>query len=635
MRNQKVNMKKYLMGLGALVFGGAFWACSDFDKTSGTDEQSEGIVALADKKFSGKAQKGPLVKGSTVVLRVTSAEGKLEPTGREFETTTTNDSGAFQFGDLDLESQYVLLSAEGYYFHEHDESYYFSKEMGDQAEELFGTLETRSECPMRLDAATNLNNRNTANINLLTHFEYKRVLKLVEEGKTFAEAKKQASIEVLGAFGVEIDATSAEDLDIFNTSEADRTLFNISLLIDDRWVWDFWKSEEEAGMDRWTYYYNNDNMDCSKLQKFIDGFANDFADDGVISDTIMRHLAVSAYSTATEKSHMEYVDEDDMREKDEADPGSYEILVVMKKRYEFSKLLFLHYMDVEACTENLWGEYRKFERPFEYYDYEHDQYVIIDSGYLLCNGFNWEVTTKEHVDSLSMKIEHGSGTMKDPRDGRVYKTVTFEYEGKNYEWMAEDLMYSEAAAKHSRRGGVDVVAAGFYSWTTAMRLSESYMSTPVKEGLIDTLHQGICPDGWHVSSTRDWEALIDYVGGVNNLLDETWRTDRQTAEAKDLYGVFSNKFDFNLVPMDKKYLELYYHTYAHEAFVEGVKTELDSLLSYNQEIGDEDEVNWLLYQIENYRINYGLDAATYEISINYGGSSPEKLYKARVRCVRN
>ena len=84
--------------------------------------------------------------------------------------------------------------------------------------------------------------------------------------------------------------------------------------------------------------------------------------------------------------------------------------------------------------------------------------------------------------------------------------------------------------------------------------------------------------------------------------------------------MFSNKFDFNLVPMDKKYLELYYHTYAHEAFVGGVKTELDSLLSYNQEIGDEDEVNWLLYQIENYRINYGLDAATYEISINYGGA---------------
>ena len=623
MRNQKGYMKKYLMGLGALVFGGAFWACSDFDKTSGTDEQSEGIVALADKKFSGKAQKGPLVKGSTVVLRETSAEGKLEPTGREFETTTTNDSGAFQFGDLDLESQYVLLSAEGYYFHEHDENYYYYQDVGERAEEVFGTLETRSECPMRLDAATNLNNRNTANINLLTHFEYKRVLKLVEEGKTFAEAKKQASMEVLGAFGVEIDAASAEDLDIFNTSEADRTLFNISLLIDDRWVWDFWKSEEEAGMDRWTYYYNNDNVDCSKLQKFIDGFANDFADDGVISDTIMRRLAVSAYGTATEKSHMEYVDEDDMREKEEADPGSYDILVVMKKRYEFSKLLFLHYMDVEACTENLWGEYRKFERPFEYYDYEHDQYVIIDSGYLLCDGFEWVVTTKEHIDSLTMVIEHENGTMTDPRDGREYKTVSFEYEGKRYEWMAEDLKYNVAPVTHTKGGKSGNREVGVYSWTEAMRLNEGYMTRYVREGLIDSLHQGICPDGWHVSNSLEWMALLRYVGGPENLLDETWRASPEVAFGKGSIGVFHNKFDFNLTPLDKKYLHAYYHTYAPNG-------------AFQPTDQDADEWNRSFFDSEYPLLDSESEFYTVEISIDWDYVSDSEVRReGAVRCVKN
>lgn len=610
------------MGLGALVFGTAFWACSDFDKTSGTDEQSEGIVALADKKFSGKAQKGPLVKGSTVVLRETSAEGKLEPTGREFETTTTNDSGAFQFGDLDLESQYVLLSAEGYYSHEHDESYYFYKEMGDQAEELFGTLETRSECPMRLDAVTNLNNRNTANINLLTHFEYKRVLKLVREGKTFAEAKRQASMEVLGAFGVEIDATSAEDLDIFNTSEADRTLFNISLLIDDRWVWDYWVSEEEAGMDRWDYYYNNDNIDCSKLQKFIDGFANDFADDGVISDTIMRHLAVSAYNTAAEKSHMEYADEKSMREKDEAEPGSYEILVVMKKKYEFSKLLFLHYMGVEACTENRWGEYRKFEKPFEYYDHETSQNIVLDSGYLLCNGFNWELTTKEHIDSLTMMIEHENGTMIDPRDGREYKTVSFEYEGKRYEWMAENLKYDVAPVTHTRGGG-SKREAGVYSWTEAMRLNESYMTKFVHEGLIDSLHQGICPDGWHVSNSLEWKALLDYVGGPENLLDETWRTSWDVALGKGLIGVFYNRFDFNLTPLDKKYLETYYHTYAPRGSFQPSDIDFND---WNRSFFDGE------YPIQDSESEF----YTIEISIDWNYVSNSEVQKRGfVRCVKN
>ena len=590
------------MGLGALVFGGAFWACSDFDKTSGTDEQSEGIVALADKKFSGKAQKGPLVKGSTVVLRETSAEGKLEPTGREFETKTINDKGEFKFGDLNLESQYVLLSAEGYYTRENDS--------------------TRSECPMRLDAVTNLNNRNTANINLLTHFEYKRVLKLVEEGKTFAEAKKQASMEVLGAFGVEIDATSAEDLDIFNTSEADRTLFNISLLIDDRWVWDFWKSEEEAGMDRWTYYYNNDNVDCSKLQKYIDGFANDFADDGMISDTIMVSLMTNAYNTARGKSHMEYADEKSMREKDKADPGSYEILVVMKKKYEFSKLLFLHYMGVEACTENRWGEYRKFEKPFEYYDYETSQNMVLDSGYLLCDGYSWEITTKEHIDSLTLMIEHENGTMTDPRDGREYKTVIFEHEGKRYEWMAEDLKYDVAPVTHTRGGG-SKREAGVYSWTEAMRLNESYMTRYVHEGLIDSLHQGICPDGWHVSNSLEWKALLDYVGGPKNLLDETWRTSWDVALGKDLVGVFYNRFDFHLTPLDKKYLEAYYHTYAPRGTFQPSDIDFND---WNRSFFDGE------YPLQDSESEF----YTIEISIDWNYVSDSEVQKrAYVRCVKN
>ena len=227
--------KNIFMGVSAL--GLALCACST--QTAGTSEESEGIVALAGKGIKGAAQKGPLVKGSDVVLRETSAEGTLEPTGREFHTTTVNDKGEFQFGELDLESQYALLSAEGYYAHEYDGE--------------------RSECPMRLDAVTNLNNRSTANVNILTHFEYKRVLKLVKEGVPFAEAKKQASREVLAAFGVDIDVSSAEDLNIFNTSEGDRTLFNISLLIDNT--------------PEWTYWVDDEKEDCPKLQNYLDGFA--------------------------------------------------------------------------------------------------------------------------------------------------------------------------------------------------------------------------------------------------------------------------------------------------------------------------------------------------------------------------
>ena len=580
--------KNIFMGVSAL--GLALCACST--QTAGTSEESEGIVALAGKGIKGAAQKGPLVKGSDVVLRETSAEGTLEPTGREFHTTTVNDKGEFQFGELDLESQYALLSAEGYYAHEYDGE--------------------RSECPMRLDAVTNLNNRSTANVNILTHFEYKRVLKLVKEGVPFAEAKKQASREVLAAFGVDIDVSSAEDLNIFNTSEGDRTLFNISLLIDNT--------------PEWTYWVDDEKEDCPKLQNYLDGFAEDFADDGELSDSIMQSIAGHAYEITRMYDRMEFIDEDDMWEKEAADPGSYDDLVVMKKEYEFSKLVLLHHLEIDACTENRWGEYTAFHKPIEVYDYQEGEQRILDSGYVLCDGYKWDIKTRGYIDSLTTMFEHENGTMIDPRDGREYKTISFEYEGKRYEWMAENLMYSVAPVTRTKGGRVDRSQPGVYSWTEAMHLNEGYMTRFVREGLIDSLHQGICPDGWHVANSEEWKTLLDYVdGNPNNLLDENWRTDRETAIAKGLTGVFYNRLDFNLVPLDEQFLEAYFHTYAPKMSFQPTSPNDDV---WNREFFMRDEYN-----------DYPLtktDFTTIEISINWNYVSDTEVQpKGFVRCVRN
>lgn len=593
MRKQGIHMKKFLVGLGALVFGGAFWACSAFDKTSGTDEQSEGIVALAGKKISGKAQKGPLVKGSEVVLRETSAEGNLEPTGREFTTKTINDKGDFEFDSLELESQYALLSAEGYYEREY-------------------TGEV-SSCPMRLNAVSNLEMRKTVNINLLTHFEFKRVLNLVKEGKTFAEAKKQAAKEVFGAFGVKIDVSSAEDLNIYNSSDGDRTLYNISRIIDEQPEWNSWRD-----------WYNADaDVDCSKLQDYIDGFADDFADDGVLADSIMQFLAGEGYSSAKEWSNMMDVDEDDIKRKDAANPDELSIRF-LKSEYDFGILVFLNYMDLELCTADLWGEYRKLARAMVF------EGELVDSGYFLCNGFYWDLTTKEHIDSLKTPIDHENGTMTDPRDGQEYKTVSFVHDGKIYEWMAEDLKYSVAPVVHSRRA-TGSRPVGIYSWTEAMRLSESYMTKLVPDDMVDSLHQGICPDGWHLANRDEWKVLLDYVGGVNNLLDESWRTSSYYAFGKDLIGVFYNKFDFNLVPMDKDLLELIYHTYGKNSY--GSTPELGDDMREWLESVDDDE---LRKAIEGSLMPKQTGVYALELSIGWAVYNREEAQReGRVRCVKN
>ena len=576
-------------------------ACSDSDDKDlvGGASGDAGVIAITNKQIAGVAQKGPLVEGSSVVLRETSAEGNLKPTGKEYYTTITGDKGEFAIDSINLECQYVLLSAEGYYTHEYGDN-------------------RLSECQMRLDAVTDLANRNTSNINLLTHFEYKRVLKLFKSGKSFAEAKKQAMEEVFAMFGVNIEVPLAEDLNIFNTTEGDRTLYNLSIFVDKRELWDPWEGELDSD-EEWEHWTNPDRVNCPNLQKFIDGIADDFADDGVLSDSIMQHLAYQAYDQVRSHNNAEFFDEEMMRAEKEMDSNTYDRVAKIKKQYDFGKFLFLNYMGVEQCTEDLWGEVRKFERPIVQYDRNLEQMATVDSGYLLCDGYSWEIKTKEQIDSLTMRIDHESGTMTDARDGKKYKTVSFVFNGKNYEWMAEDLKYE--------------ASSGLYSWTTAMQIDDKYMNQHVNEGLIDTLHQGICPDGWHVANARDWSDLVVYVGGLENLFDETWKTDRESAFAKSSVGVFHNRFDFNLEPMDKEYLRLYYHTYVHESF-SGKNTE-ELWMALYQYCNENNEM-WACDLAARYR-SFNTDVN--QILIYIGSAAwpldEPTLEEARVRCVKD
>lgn len=574
--NEKKTLTFWALALTALL-----GACSDME-TSGTSEEAEGVVAISDKKIAGVSQKGPFVKGSDVTLKETSKNGDFEPTGREFTTKTISDKGDFKFDGIDLESQYVLLSVEGRYEREH-------------------TGEV-SSCPMRLDAVSNLEKRETVNINLLTHFEYKRVLNLVKEGKTFAEAKKQAAKEVLGAFGVKIDVSSAEDLNIYNSSDGDRTLYNISRIIDEQPEWNYWHD----------WYNADDDIDCSKLQAYVDGFADDFADDGVLADSIMQDLAGEGYSSAKEWSNMMDVDEDDIKRKDGANPGELSIRF-LKSEYDFGILVFLNYMDLELCTADLWGEYRKLDRAIVL-DGER-----IESGYFLCNGYYWDLTTKEHIDSLKIPVEHETGSMTDPRDGRKYQTVSFNYEGKTYEWMAEDLKYDSKE---------------LYTWTDAMQIDDKYMTEVAEDSLIGEKHQGICPDGWHVSSTEEWDILVDYVGDVKNLLNENWRTsDLDAAFGKDLIGVFYNRFDFNLMPMDTVYLEVYYHSYRQDSYhIEELDEFMKGHYQWELEYAKNDEER---EEIEKYLSpravgDYYVQVSPYDYRVE-----EEPLKEGKVRCVKN
>ncbi|SHK23147.1 FISUMP domain-containing protein [Fibrobacter sp. UWB12] len=597
------NFSLKLFNAVALIAG--ISACSDINTAGGISEETEGVTALLGKKFSGAVQKGPFVEGSSVVLKETSAEGNLEPTGREFETKVLNDDGDFKFGDLDLECQYAILTAEGHY----------TREVNGE----------RSHCSLRLNAVSNLEKRNTANINLLTHFEYKRVLNLVKSGKTFAQAKRQAATEVLGAFGVRIEVPAAEDLNIYNSSDADRTLYHISIFVDTQDFTDPWNGEG----DKWEYKMDPANINCSKLQAYVDKYADDFAEDGTLNDSLLAPLVGNAYITNSYFGNVMYEGETGAKGRDK-----YEL---MAERTQFYRLVLAQYFDFESCTENRWGETKRIDKPLEVYDDEEDENKLQSPNYFLCDGFDWHLTTKQHIDSLKMRIDHEIGSMTDPRDGHKYQTVIFEHNGKTYEWMAEDLRFVTLSDLPSNGKKSPFITDGIYSWTNAMQIDVKYLWEPVEEGLIDSVHQGICPDGWHIASTNDWKNLINYVGNAGNLLDETWRTDKETAMAKDMTGVFFNKFDFNLKPMEKKYLNVTYNTYSHNTFTRDKEMELDSLLHHYTAVGDTEGVEWAKANLNSLRDFQELQSS-FKISVSSGrgiGGPSGRQQRARVRCVKN
>jgi uncharacterized protein (TIGR02145 family) len=87
--------------------------------------------------------------------------------------------------------------------------------------------------------------------------------------------------------------------------------------------------------------------------------------------------------------------------------------------------------------------------------------------------------------------ESGNNTYKDPRDGKIYKTVKI---GSQI-WMAENLAYAPATGNYWAydNDNANVEIYGYlYDWQTAVN---------------------VCPAGWHLPSDEEWSQLTDYLGG--------------------------------------------------------------------------------------------------------------------------
>jgi len=104
-------------------------------------------------------------------------------------------------------------------------------------------------------------------------------------------------------------------------------------------------------------------------------------------------------------------------------------------------------------------------------------------------------------------------TFVDDRDGSTYRMVKIG----DQMWMAENLKYRSTTDYSSSCYYNDYSADNCnkygrkYSWAMAMSISNFYNENPWESSKAN--HQGICPTGWHLPSEREWDILVNAVGG--------------------------------------------------------------------------------------------------------------------------
>jgi uncharacterized protein (TIGR02145 family) len=146
--------------------------------------------------------------------------------------------------------------------------------------------------------------------------------------------------------------------------------------------------------------------------------------------------------------------------------------------------------------------------------------------------YNYEwITTEEEIGSHTIKAEAkdnagatktdeitvaivssgGGGTFTDPRDGKVYQTVTIG----NQEWMAENLAYLPSVNMVAD-GSEDAAGSYYYVYgydgtnVADAKATGNYATYGVLYNW--TAAMNACPDGWHLPTDAEWRELTDYLG---------------------------------------------------------------------------------------------------------------------------
>ena len=403
-----------------------------------------------------------------------------------------------------------------------------------------------------------------------TSLESTRVLYLIKSGMSFAEAKKQASKEILETFGSYVDA--------FDKPEAE----------------------------------NVKNADYRNYMAFIEDFMNYTTEDTVVA----KFEKCGNITCDTEFLKTRFLSEsmDMLMQCNETltmlmrvdELKQYEALEASKARRNllFLELFVARLLGVGECSAEKEG--KSFE-------------ILNKNIMLTCRSENWDFSYKE--------MKYSMGTMTDERDGKAYKTVIYDINGKKQTWLAERLDYNASELQVSCEGretgcGMYYVDGAFSLDSSVLESKEACVQRFLENcpecdasnfayeceesrGRLDSLkyrqhidsvmaekgvYQGACPDGWHIPTRGEVNSLLDYMVEWYNpqLPKNAIVDDRKGMVLKFLarsflgnpsgFGLTREEYDFYVVDggracsaMDESYCFYGEYPFVDELFVRCIK----------------------------------------------------------------